>query len=227
MSYTSAQNYPYYNNIRSPSQIGMSTAGNINALGRDIKGLEQYVSLLVSGNSSASATGRPLGNKYFLKTGAQCQANDASGNQVDRYIYINNVPSGGIPFVSNAMGLDFTDFRGLIPGTMGNLSILNPTGLMQAFTAGTNPKCQQITMETIDTSNNISSDTQYVTVTDIQNMNPCTFPNGINPVTNVKCAESFETQTPSLPKDPLAQLYFACLAGIGIYIFYKLMEKAD
>jgi hypothetical protein len=196
-------------------------------MGKNITGLISYVDLLVSGKTNASTTGQPLGNKYFLKTGAECQANDASGNQVDRYIYVNNVPTGGIPFISDAMGTDSSDFRGLIPGTLGDLTVLNPISLMQSFTAGTNPKCQQITMETIDISNNISSDTQYVTVTDIQNMDPCTFPNGINPITNVKCKESFELQTPSLPKDPLAQLYFACLAGIGIYIFYKLMEKAD
>jgi hypothetical protein len=31
---------------------------------------------------------------------------------------------------------------------------------------------------------------------------------------------------PVLPDDPLAQLYFASLAGVGIYILYRLMEKS-
>jgi len=226
MSYNSPQDYPYYKNIKGPSQIGMSSKGTIQALSNDINGLEQYVSLLVSGKSKASATGRPLGNKYFLNTGAQCESNDASGNQVDRYIYINNVPSGNIPFIPSGMGMDFADFRGLIPGAMGNLGVLNPASLFTSFSSGGNPKCQQITMQTIDTSNNTSSDTQYVALTDIQNMDPCWFSNGKNPTTGNKCSESFETGSPSLPKDPLAQLYFACLAAIGIFIFYRLMEKA-
>jgi hypothetical protein len=29
-----------------------------------------------------------------------------------------------------------------------------------------------------------------------------------------------------LPEDPLAQLYFASLAVIGIYILYRLMDKS-
>jgi hypothetical protein len=226
MSYNSPQTYAYYDNIKSPKQIGMSEKGTISALGNDIKGLEEYVSLLVSGKSKASATGKPLGNKYFLNTGVQCQSNDASGNLVDRYIYINNVPNGNIPFISNAMGSDFKAFRGLIPGTMSNMNVLNPAAIMSSFTEGSNPTCQQITMETIDLSNNISSATEYVTLTDIGNIDPCSFTDGKNPVNNKKCSESFQTGTPGLPSDPLVQIYFACLAAIGIYIFYKLMEKA-
>ncbi len=86
--------YPYYKNIKTPSQIGMSDNGTIQQMATDINGLIQYVELLVTGNSGASATGSPLGNKFFLQTGAKCAAidsctdsNDASTCQkVDRYI---------------------------------------------------------------------------------------------------------------------------------------------
>ena len=64
--------YPYYKNIKTPKEIGMSSKGSLTALGNDINGLIQYVELLVSGNSKASATGKPLGNKFFLQTGAKC-----------------------------------------------------------------------------------------------------------------------------------------------------------
>ena len=66
--------YPYYKNIKSPSQIGMSDKGTIQQTAKDIDGLIQYVQLLVSGKSKASATGGPLGNKFFLQTGAKCLA---------------------------------------------------------------------------------------------------------------------------------------------------------
>ena len=86
--------YPYYKNIKTPSQIGMSDRGTIQQMGQNIVGLTNYVSLLVSGNSKASATGGPLGNKFFLQTGGKCidKSVDGSNNQVDRYIYVNNVP---------------------------------------------------------------------------------------------------------------------------------------
>jgi hypothetical protein len=226
--------YPYYKNIKTPSQLGMSSRGTIQQMSQNIVGLTNYVEVLVSGTSSASATGGPLGNKFFLQTGGKCIDNsvDGSNNQVDRYIYVNNVPEGDIPFISSGLGVNFTDFRGLIPGAMSNLNVLNPFGLIQSFLAGSTPPCQEITMQTIDVNNNKSSETNFVTVVDIQNMDPCSFPNGINPITNVKCSESFTTGVSAnaarvdMPDDPLAQLYFASLGLVGVYILYRFMEKS-
>jgi hypothetical protein len=226
--------YPYYNNIKTPSQLGMSDKGTIQQMGQNITGLTNYVEVLVSGKSKASKTGGPLGNKFFLQTGGKCVDNsvDGSNNQVDRYIYINNVPQGDIPFISSGLGVNFSEFRGLIPGAMSNLTVLNPFGLLQSFLAGSTPPCQEITMQTIDVNNNKSSETHFVTVTDIQNMNPCSFPNGRNPITKVKCSEAFSTGVSAdaasfdMPDDPLAQLYFASLGLVGIYILYRFMEKS-
>jgi hypothetical protein len=221
--------YPYYKNIKDPAQLGMSDKGTIQQMSKDISGLTSYVELLVSGKSSASKTGKPLGNKFFLQTGAKCLAtdtcNDPSGcQQVDRYIYIDNVPSGSIPFISNSAGINFTDFEGLIPGAMGDLEVFNPFGLMRAFLSGATPKCQQIKMQTINNKNEQSSESHYVTLTDIGDMDPCTFSNGVNPVTNVKCKESFQPMY--FPKDDLlAQIYFASLGALGIYMLYRLSTK--
>ena len=223
--------YPYYKNIKMPNEIGMTDKGTLKALGKDIDGLIQYVELLVSGKSKASATGGPLGNKFFLKTGAKCVDNKTN-EQVDRYIYVNNIPDGSIPFISNGLGVNFKDFRGLIPGAMGNLSVLNPFNILQAFLSGGTPPCQEITMETVDVNNNKSSETHYVTLVDIGNMNPCSFSDKTNPKTGVKCKESFSTYNLNeseefpFPNDTFDQLYFAGLGGLGIYILYKLMEKA-
>ena len=131
------------------------------------------------------------------------------------------------------MGKNFSQFEGLIPGAMGNLNVLNPFAIMQSFLSGSNPSCQELTMETIDINNKVSSETHYVTTVDIQNMNPCTFKNGTNPVTNKKCQEVF-TQRESvatnaapvnMPRDPLAQIYFAGLSALGIYFLYKFYNK--
>jgi hypothetical protein len=226
--------YPYYKNIKTPSALGMSSKGSISAVGKDIDGLIAYVEVLVTGKSKASTTGGPLGNKFFLKTGAKCMDNssDASNNkQVDRYIYVDNVPAGNIPFISSGMGTNFSEFEGLIPGAMGNLNVLNPFAIMQAFLSGSTPPCQEITMETIDINNNKSSETHYVTTVDIKNMDPCTFQNGRNPVSNAKCKEAFNNDndndnTVSLPSDPIVQLYFLGLAFIGLYVLSRLMTKA-
>jgi hypothetical protein len=227
--------YSYSNNIKSPKQLGMSGKGTIQQMTKDVDGLIEYVSLLVTGKSKASKTGKPLGNQFFLKTGAKCLANDSCTNpndsstcqSVDRYIYINNVPSGNIPFISSGAGMDFSEFKGLIPGAMSDLNVLNPFAIMRSFLSGSNPPCQQLTMQTIDNNNVKSSETNYVTLTDIANIDPCTFPNKTNPVTNIKCKEAFQDIHPALlPEDPLIQLYFAGLSVIGLFILYRLMKKS-
>ena len=230
--------YPYYKNIKTPSEIGMTDEGSLRALGNDINGLIAYVEVLVSGKSRASSTGGPLGNKFFLQTGQKCAATNTCKNpndlstcqKVDRFIYVNNVPAGNIPFISQGLGVNFSEFKGLIPGTMSNLNVLNPLVLLQSFTSGATPKCQELTMETITPDNMRSNETHYVTLTDIKNMDPCIFSNKRNPVTGATCRETFQnnlaaTAEPVLPDDPIAQIYFASLAGVGLYMLYRLMEK--
>ena len=233
--------YPYYTYIKEPSAIGMSDKGTLKQMGKNIDGLIGYVELLVTGKSKASATGQPLGNKFFLKTGGKCldKSTDPEGVEVDRYIYINNVPLGNVPFISSGAGVNFSEFRGLIPGTISNLNAFNPIGLMQSFLAGSNPDCDEITMETIDTYNNKSTESHFVTAVDAKRMDPCAFPNKINTVTNVKCREKFSNMKNQfnnyecvdyhfkVPDDPIAQAYFASIGALGIYIMYRLMVKMD
>jgi hypothetical protein len=232
--------YPYYKNIKTPSEIGMSDDGSIQQMAKDVDGLIQYVELLVTGQSNASSTGGPLGNKFFLQTGAKCAAIDKCSDntdsstceQVNRYIYVDNVPSGNIPFISSGLGVDFSEFKGLIPGAMSNLNVLNPFAIMRAFLSGSTPPCQEITMQTIDVNNNKSSETHYVTLTDIKNMDPCIFSDGKNLVTGENCKEAFQTNvaaeaSPIISDEPMDQIYFACLALIGIYVLYKFMEKSE
>lgn len=237
--------YPYYKNIKTPNEIGMSDKGSLQQMSTNIDGLVQYVQLLVSGKGRASSTGNPLGNKFFLPTGAKCAAIDSCSNKndlttcqkVDRYIYVNNVPQGNIPFISSGLGVNFSEFKGLVPGAMGNLNVLNPYAIMSSFLSGSTPKCQQITMETISTNNARSSETHYVTTADISNMDPCNFPNKKNPINGNVCRETFSTYNNTnnsllydnelpFPDDPIIQIYFASLSALGIYILYRFMEKS-
>jgi len=177
------ETYPYYANIKSPDKIGMSDKGSLQQMGKNISGLIEYVSLLVSGKSKASATGNPLGNKFFLKVAGKCKAIDKCSDpsdystceEVNRYIYVDNVPEGNIPFISYGLDTNFSEFRGLIPGTMSNLNVLNPASLLRSFTTGPSPPCQQITMETINSDNIKSNETNYVALIDIQSIDPCSF----------------------------------------------------
>jgi hypothetical protein len=184
-------------------------------MGKDIKGLISYTELLVSGKSKASKTGQPLGNKFFKNTGGKCK--DSTGAEQDRYIYINNIPDGSIPFISSGMGIKFDSFKGLIPGVIGNIGALNPAALLNAFVAGTTPDCKQITMQTVDINNIKSSETHFVATVDIPRGAKLGFANMIND-------DVFSG--PKIPDDIAAQAFFASVGGIGIFILYRIMVKA-
>lgn len=226
------EDYPYYKYIKSPGQLGMSSKGTIKALTNDVSGLIDYVKVLVAGDGAASATGKPLGNKYFIDTQATCM-DSATNQEVSRYIYIDNVPDGDIPILSAGTGVNFSQFKGLIPGTISNLNVLNPQNFINAFKTGSKPACQQITMQTIDNNNKTSTGSYYVAVADIETYDPCSFPNGQNPVTKEKCKESFQPMksktkhaAPYQKKvDPVTQFYYASVATLGVYILYCFIEK--
>ena len=65
--------YEYWKNIKQPGQMGMSPAFTLDALSADVTGLLSYVEVLVTGSGNASKTGKPLGNKFFLKTNGKCR----------------------------------------------------------------------------------------------------------------------------------------------------------
>ena len=230
--------YSYSDQVKMPSDIGISSHGSLAVLSDDITGLTDYIGALVSGGSRATKTGY-LGNKFFLKTGAQCKDKETE-TEVDRYIYIDNVPEGNIPFISSGMnGVNFSEFRGLIPGVMGKLNDFNPFTIMQGFMMGATPECQNITLETIDVNNNSSSETHYVTTIDIQNMDPCAFQEKKNPLSGHSCKMAFTNNKSNLKNgdkyyyiqnkenDIYDRLFLLSVGIIGLYIIYKLARKMD
>jgi hypothetical protein len=231
--------YQYFKQIKTPSELGVSSDGGLDNLASDVSALIAYVELLVSGGGAASSTGKPLGNKFFLKTGAKCKvvSNDSTnGSVVDRYSYVNNVPDGNIPFISSGLGgVQFTEFEGLIPGTMSNAANINPLALFQSFQLGSTPDCQSVTLETIDANNNVASATNYVATADIKNMPASWFPNQTNPITGETEREAFTQRKRkpcmkrigSIPDGTLSSLYYMTLGFLCLVILYGLTKRAS
>lgn len=161
--------YNYYNQINTPSDLRMSSNGTIPALASDIAGIIDYVELLISGSGNASKTGRPLGNKFFLKTLGQCK-DYKSGSLVNRSMYIDNVPTKSIPIISNLTGIDFPEFRGLVPGILEDTYDINPIKLFRAFGEGSEPMCANVELETIDENNISSIQSGYIPISELQDL---------------------------------------------------------
>ena len=249
MSSLIGPSYDYWKSIKQPAEMGMSPGFSLDALATNVDGLLSYVEVLISGTGNASVTGKPLGNKFFLKTTGKCsettteqwkkervevtaweKAYTEVGNKegakqitedeatklknalneqkkqrdekrgkdkkiVDRWIYVNNIPDGSIPFIaSGADGRGFNDLRGLIPGALGNLGALSPVQLFNGFTAGTYPDCAEISLQTVDNENVKRSEKHHVALVEMVEMNPCSFPGNYNPASGKRgnsCPENF------------------------------------
>ena len=102
--------------------------------------------------------------------------------------------------------------------------------IFQAFMSGSQPECEEITLETIDVNNNRGTETRHVTTTDLKNMNPCDFnpQYNKNPVTGQVCREAFSNRRNTklkTPDDFLVKLFYASLGVFGIYLLLSLMKK--
>ena len=232
--------YNYTKQIKSPMQLGMSSRGTFNQLGDNIGGLVAYVQLLVTGRSKASKTGQPLGTKFFLETPVECK-DKITGEKVKRSIYINNVPDGQIPFISEGLGgSGFSEFGGLVPGVISNIAQIHPLQILQSFTGGVSNDCVSVKMETIDSENVKGVATGYITDNDLDVMNPEWFTYGSkDSYTRIKARkeekESFTSMYKDnneltldysqMPKDLLIKFYFTALGLLGLYIFLKMFMR--
>lgn len=178
--------YKYYDQIQGPSSLGMSGKGSFKALGKNINGLEDYIKILIEGGGPASKTGKPLGNSYFANTSAKCKDIE-SNKEVDRYMYIDNQPSGNSSFVGGGMGMNFSSYRGLLPGILDDMLQVNPERIMDAFMESSIPKCRKVRLKTIGSNNEQSFEEHAVPLEEIKNISPCMFRNRRNPETGKRC----------------------------------------
>lgn len=209
------KDFNYSSVIRSPSELGMSPAGNMDALSADIAGLIDYTEVLVSGKGRA-VKGK-LGNQYFLKTLAKC---NLGGSETDRYLYINNVPTGNIKFGGVSLTGGRSSLRGLVPGMIENIGKINPLAMFQAFSEGT-PECvrcpKSICPVTTGPSNKPISRSDYNEIRKLRES-----------FKNIEDFEEFNASNTIIDKIKNNKVAFSYNIGIALlaaYIMYRFIAK--
>lgn len=131
--------YSYSDSIPGPSSLGVGSNGTFSQISTNAGAVSTYVQALINGDP-------PLGNQFFINTGAVCTAPD--GSVQPRYNYINNIPGGGSP-PGGLSDLSFlsSDMRGLIPGILEDVEGLDPAYLFNAMVADGNPACECYTCD--------------------------------------------------------------------------------
>jgi len=223
--------YNYHTKIASPKELGMSPDGNMKALGKDVTGLISYIEVLVDGGGKANKTGRPLGDKFFLKLLTKCKDVN-TGKDVDRYFYVDNQIDGNIPLPGFEVS---TGLKGLLPGAVSDVLSLDPTMLLKGFVEGAKPWCKAVTKEVINDNNQSFDKTHHVALSDLD-------PSELNSVDKAKLSkfkkdaannnkdgqcESF-TNINSFQKiidNELPRTYIFGISLLYIYILYRMMHK--
>ena len=251
--------YNYAKSIKSPAEIGMSSKGSMSALAYNIAGISDYVNVLVSGDSRAQRNGgsQPLGESFYLKTAGKCCSDTIKVDgkvkgckkKQDRYMFINNIPNGAIPFLSDATGQNVPSLKGLVPGTMENIGKINPLEMVAGFMQGAYPECRKLKLNA--TSSVGPKSNVYVADADIANLDPCLWTEkgkprsrwstdtyGKNPVSKESkggCREGFQMMNKKMSttanfsefkkKDSLTNLYNLGFSTFLIYLMYQLVIK--
>jgi|688.fasta_scaffold416277_1 hypothetical protein len=223
--------YPYHKYIKSPEEMGMSDAGSISTIARNVTGLIGYIDLLAVGGGKASKVDGPLGDNFFLKTGAKCKDTE-TGKDVTRSIYFNNIPDGSVPFITSSLnGVKFTTFEGLVPGIMGNLTKISPMQMFHAFKPGT-PQCSAVTRVVRNENNVTNTETAFITLDDQKLLDGfATLDNKDNATAtasaSAKVIDTALFDYSKIPNDPLVKLYYSSLALFGLYILMLLLKKTN
>lgn len=160
--------YDYAKNIRTPSELNMSSRGTLPQLANNIGGLINYTTVLAKGGGPASkSNGRPMGDRYFMKTGGKCKEK-GTGKKVERYLYVDNVPDGEIPFITNVGGGGMGEMKGLIPGIISDSAKLNPIKLISGFMEEGEPECTKVRRQIINANNKVSYESRHISLNDIK-----------------------------------------------------------
>lgn len=206
-------NYKYQDYIAHPEhgQMQMSGKGTMGALAKDIAGLTSYTQLLVEGSGNAKIGSAPLGNRFFLKTGGKCKP-EGSQQTTDRYFYVDNSPTGKLPFMKGKSAT----FKGLLPGMLENTGHLNPMEIMSALSISGTPPCKKINKPVTGKGNQA----KYVAIHDIpegfHNMHNHLYPGNRSNHSNIK-----------LHLHPAANLYNLGFGILTIYILFQFLKKAQ
>ncbi len=232
--------YKYYKFIATPSQLGVSGKGNVGALTNDIASIIDYVQILISGKGPANRKGQPLGDRFFLKTGGQCK-DYKTGKLVTRQMYIDNVPSGEIPIVSNLTGINFPEFRGLVPGVVDNIMDMNPLKMFSAFMEGSEPLCAEVSLPTIGEDGNTRKGSGFVPISELQSLatagripkNTITkqMEDALNKSVTTETFENMITQNYNdLKHDKkrnshISNIYYLGVSILFMYLLLKMMKK--
>ena len=230
------EDYDYINAFYNPRDCaggGPCMGENGSLISNNLKGTVNYGSALFleskpSNPNNVIKTTGPLGNKYFIDSGIECKTEE--GDDVSRHIFVNNQPSGNLPFLETLAGEGGMP-RGLIPGLMSNVERLNPVKLMSAFNPeiGDAALCKERNVEEIRQNINGSHRKDLVKVYMTDGDYKDALEDGLVESFSAIYSDNDDPQPDDnyskMPDDTLMQIYLSTITITGMYRLLKSMNK--
>lgn len=218
--YSSVPTYDYQSFIKTPSQKNVNSDKSWTQFDYNLDVAGNYIEFIMNNQNHVTTTGNALVMNYLLDTKTQCTATDLNGTSVERYTYIqSNIPAGMLDSIISDIENGF-----------------NANNLELAFTPSID--CQGVTLSTIDQNDQNGFGTAWVATSEISSINPCQFQNGVNPVTNKSCGESFVNYSDSKydnnynydnkkkkEKDAIESGFLTGIMLLGLYLVYCFIKK--
>ncbi len=141
--------YSYADELKGPSELGIRRDGSFGSVLNAIGGINYYMDSIGFGSATAFAKHRggaladqrPLGLRFFTKTGHTCS------NGAPMYEYISTIPTGnlmGKRITNELQNMGFPRLQGLAPGILEDaVSATNPIPFVKAA-QGAYPKCKKV-----------------------------------------------------------------------------------
>ena len=124
--------YNYRQQIPPPSSMCVGANPQVSQIFDNFNAVISYFKMFVRGP--------PIGNSYFIKSGSCSQDSEPECRGQDKYMYINNKPTGRV------IGTNYySNNRGLLNGLMEDVSSINPFPLYTALKGNNSQfnKCQK------------------------------------------------------------------------------------
>lgn len=157
-------NYSFSDEIAAPNELGIRREGSFGAIADSLTGMNYYMDTIGFGAPTGLAqlrggpfanTQRPLGLRFFTKTGLQCS------NGAHMHEYISTIPKGdkvGKPIQETLKTMNLPSMKGLVPGILEDVNdSLNPQTLFSAIQSSSYPACRKVRFPVGDSQNQIRS----------------------------------------------------------------------
>jgi hypothetical protein len=154
--------FSFADEVPLPQDIGVHPGGDFDAIQGALAGVSYYVDTIGFGSRSAISNTlgapdqKPIGLRYFMKTGMKCS------NGQDMYDYVNSIPQGdalGARIGNAIQGSLGVGLKGLGPGMVEDAkSALNPMPILSAVVGDAFPRCKQVRYPVGDQNGKLKSD---------------------------------------------------------------------